>query len=183
MTGRLSEDSVEVGRIHSAHGVRGEVSVEPYSDVAERFAPGAELTAVGGRGAPGRSRGVVVRAVRPHRGALLVRFDGVEDRDAAAQLAGATLEVPRAAVPDPPAETWYYFQLVGCRCHDRTQGDLGEVIDVVEDGGGLLLDVRDRERRLLIPFVRALVEEVDPEAKRIVLALPEGFVEACASKS
>jgi 16S rRNA processing protein RimM len=184
-----SDQTVEVGRVHAAHGVRGEVSVEPYSEVEGRFAPGAEVLA------RRRDLGVeplTVEAVRPHKARLLIRFAGVTDRDAAEALRGTVLEVPREDVPAPPEDTWYYFQLVGCRCHDAREGDLGEVVDVLEDGGGVLLDVRESKeggRRLLIPFVKALVRSVEPTASegseggRIELELPEGLVEACASKS
>lgn len=183
------DQTVEVGRVHAAHGVRGEVSVEPYSEVEGRFAPGAEVLA---RSRYGGADRVTVETVRPHKGRLLIRFAGVGDRDAAERLRGAVLEVSREDVPRPPEDTWYYFQLVGCRCHDAREGDLGEVVDVREDGGGVLLDVRESAeggRRLLIPFVKALVKSVEPAGAdgsgggRIELELPEGLVEACASKS
>lgn len=182
-----SDDRVEVGRIRSAHGVRGEVAVESFSDVPERFEAGSELL-VTSSAVPRR---LTVEAVRPHRSALLVRFREIADRDAAEALRGAVLEVPREAVPPAPEDTWYHFQLVGCRCRDARRGDLGEVVEVVEDGGGLLLAVEGagegaleaERRRLLVPFVRELVREVDTEAGRIELDLPEGLIEACASRS
>jgi 16S rRNA processing protein RimM len=173
-------DRVEVGRVLAPHGVRGEVAVESFSDVEERFSPGAELLTAAGR--PGLER-LTIDSVRPHRGALLVRFAGVADRDAADALRGAVLEVPREAVPAPPEGTWYHFQLDGCRCRDARLGDLGEVVAVIEDGGGVLLAVEGGGRRLLVPFVRAFVREVAPEEGRIELDLPEGLIEACASKS
>ena len=173
-------DRVEVGRVLGPHGVRGEVAVESFSDVEERFSPGAELLTAARPGLPPR---LTVETVRPHRGALLVRFAGVADRDAADALRGAVLEVPREAVPAPPEGTWYHFQLEGCRCRDARLGDLGEVMAVIEDGGGVLLAVEGGGRRLLVPFVRAFVREVDPEDRRIELDLPEGLIEACASKS
>lgn len=184
-----SAQTVEVGRVHAAHGVRGEVSVEPYSEVEGRFAPGARLRPARTTGA----RDLTVETVRPHKGRLLIRFEGVADRDAAEALRGTVLEVPRDEVPEPPEDTWYYFQLVGCRCHDAREGDLGEVVGVTEDGGGVLLEVRKGERRLLVPFARALVKSVVPAGAggaggaegggRIELELPEGLVEACASTS
>lgn len=173
MTGTPAE-RVEVGRILRPHGVRGEVVVEPYSEVEERFECGASLWL--------GIRSLTVATVRPHRGGLLIQFDGVEDRDAADELRGGVLEIARDAVPEAPEGTWYYFQLAGCRCRDRREGDLGEVVDVVEDGGGILLDVRAEGRRLLVPFVREFVREVDPEARRVELELPEGLVEACTSR-
>jgi 16S rRNA processing protein RimM len=179
-----SDETVEVGRIARPHGVKGEALVESFSDVPERFTVGAELLAVV-PGAPAEfPLRLRVETVRPHRGGgLLVRFAGIGDRERVGELRGAVLQVPRGSVPEPPEDTWYYFQLVGCRCRDRRHGELGEVVDVVEDGGGVLLVLDDGSRRLLVPFVRSLVLEVDPEAQRIELDLPEGLLEACVSRS
>jgi 16S rRNA processing protein RimM len=180
---KTSSESIEVGRVVRPHGIAGEAVVESLSDVPGRFAPGAELL-VSRPGAPGGAASrLTVASSRPHRGRLLVRFDGVGDRDGAEALRGALLEVPRSAVPTAPADTWYYFQLVGCRCRDRRHGDLGWVQDVVEDGGGVLLVIDDGSRRLPVPFVRGMIREVDPDARRIELDLPEGLLEACASTS
>ncbi len=176
-------ETVEVGRVVRPHGIAGEAVVEPLTDVPGRFAAGAELLA----SLPGALEGAVsrltVESCRPHRGRLLVRFAGVGDRDEVEALRGAVLEVPLSAVPVPPADTWYYFQLAGCRCRDRRHGDLGEVADVVEDGGGVLLVIDDGSRRLPVPFVRGMIREIDPDGRRIELDLPEGLLEACASKS
>lgn len=163
-----------------AHGVRGEVLVESFSDVPGRFAAGAGLLVVPAAGAPSR---LTVAASRPHAGGFLVHFEGVDDRDAAEELRGVLLEVPEEEVPDPPEGTYYHFQLVGCRVRDDREGELGEVVDVVEDGGGVLLVIEEDGRRVPIPFVRALVRRVHLERRTIELELPEGLVEACASRS
>lgn len=185
--------TVEVGRIRRSHGVRGEVVVESFSDTPDRFAVGRELLvspALGTEGASGLSGGprhLTITSVRPHKGVLLVRFEGIEDRDAVDGLRGALLEVERSQVPEPPEGTYYYFQLVGCRVRDAREGDLGEVADVIEDGGGVLLAVEqvagESKRRLLIPFVATMVRSVDTRAGTIELDLPEGLVEACVSRS
>jgi 16S rRNA processing protein RimM len=177
--GRLPE-TVEVGRLRRAHGVRGALVVEPFSDVPDRFAEGRELLA---RLPAGATRRLTIASTRPFRGGLLVFFEEVPDRDAAEDLRGALLEVPSDEVPDPPEGTYYYFQLVGCRVRDAREGALGEVTDVIEDGGGVLLAIDDGRRRVLIPFVRELVREVAIDRRTIELELPEGLVETCASRS
>ena len=182
---------VLVGRIVRPHGVRGELVVEVLSDRPERLAPGSELVvtgadpdapapAAGGEPAPAALR---VAASRPHRGRALVEFEGIGDRAAAERLRGLGLAVERAAVPPPPGGSWYHFQLLGCRCRDRAAGDLGAVVDLVEDGGGLLLVVDDGRRRLPVPFVNEFLRRVDPEAGVIEVELPPGLVETCASTS
>ncbi|MGD2114424.1 MAG: ribosome maturation factor RimM [Acidobacteriota bacterium] len=177
---RRPPETVEVGRIRRAHGVRGALAVESFSDVPERFAAGRELLA---RVPAGLVRRLTIGSARPFRGGLLVSFEGIADRDAAEELRGALLEVPRDEVPDPPEGTYYHFQLVGCRIRDAREGSLGEVADVIEDGGGVLLVVEDGRRRLLIPFVRELVREMAVGRRTIEVELPEGLVETCASRS
>ena len=172
-------ERVAVGRVLRPHGVRGEVVVEVLSDVPDRLAPGRRMTA-SWDGRPGRT--VTVEGQRPHKSGALVRFAGVDDRDRAEELRDALLEVDRSEVPAAPEGTYYWYQLLGCRCSVDGE-DLGEVTDLVEDGGGLLLVVSKEGRQVPIPFVQSFLKEVDVERGRIELDLPEGLLEACASGS
>jgi 16S rRNA processing protein RimM len=173
-------DRIDVARIRRPHGVRGEVLVESLSDVPGRFDAGSRLYLVG---AGGEARVVEVASSRPHAGGLLLSFRGLDDRDAVAPYRGGKLEVERRDTPEAPAGSFYYFELVGCRCVDSKEGELGEVEDVVEDGGGLLLRVRGEERELLIPFVERYLVRVDVAGRLIALALPAGLADVCASRS
>jgi 16S rRNA processing protein RimM len=112
-----------------------------------------------------------------------VVFAGISSREQAEALRGARLLVPIADVPEAPEGVFYHHQLIGCLCVDAVQGDLGQVSDLLEDGGGLLLVVERQGKRLLIPFVEAYLRSVDVDAGRIALQLPEGLVETCESKS
>jgi 16S rRNA processing protein RimM len=111
-----------------------------------------------------------------------VRFAGVADREAAAALRGGWLEIERSLVPPAPPGTYYRYELLGCRCMDSGV-DLGEVVEVVEDGGGLLLVVSDGSREVPVPFVARFLRRVDVAGGRIEVALPPGLIEACASRS
>lgn len=92
------------------------------------------------------------------------------------------LEVPRSEVPEAPAGTYYHWQLLGCRCRAGSE-DLGTVVEVVEDGGGLLLICESEGRKVPVPFVAEFLREVDVAGGRIELDLPPGLLEACASRS
>lgn len=170
-----------MGRIRRPHGVRGAVVVEVLSDHPVRFAPGSSLDVTG---VDGRTRRVEIETATPFAGGLRVVFAGVASRDEAEALRGGRLEIDRAEVPPPPAGAHYLFELVGCRAFDRAAGELGAVVDVLEDGGGWLLVVeRPGGGRLLLPYVERFIERVDPGAGRIDWRLPEGLIEACASGS
>ena len=186
----VAAERVAVGRIAAAHGLRGEVAVDVLSDVPDRFTAGASLLLT----CPGASpRPVVITACRPvtsrHKDRLLLSLQGIDDRTAAEALRGALLEVAASAVPPAPEGSWYHFDLVGCRCTDRRAGELGEVAEVVEGGGGDLLRVvapagdGKPARELLLPFVDAYLAEVDVAGRRILWDLPEGLIEACGSAS
>jgi 16S rRNA processing protein RimM len=173
-------ERVTVGRVIRPQGVRGEVTVAVLTDVPGRFAPGTMLLMAREEGGPAEPVEVVFE--RPHKTGVVVRFAGVEDRDRAEELRGRWLEVERSQVPPAPAGTYYHFELLGCRCFDGGR-ELGEVVDLAEDGGGLLLIVADGELRVPIPFVGSFLREVDVAAGRIDLDLPPGLIEACASRS
>ena len=192
-------ERVLVGRVLRSHGLKGEVVVEVLSDVPGRLDPGSSLLVTDSEGDPKPAAGqlesvperVIVAAAREHTTGLLVRFAEVKDRDGADLLRGTWLAVERAAVPPAPEGTYYLYELVGCRCRDGAR-DLGVVVDVVEDGGGLLLIVEGsaggtgaegQAQRVPIPFVERFLREIDVVGGTIALELPPGLVETCASTS
>ncbi len=177
-------EMIAVGSVLRAHGLRGEVLVLPDSENPARFARGSELFVRDGA----QPRRLEVASSRSHRGRKLVQFVDVADRDAAEALRGALLEAPVESVPAAEEGTFYYFQLVGCRVVDRGLGDLGEVVEIVEDGGGVLLSVArpaggDGLRSVLIPFANQLLPEINVEERLIRSDLPEGLLETCGSTS
>jgi 16S rRNA processing protein RimM len=172
-------ETVAVGRVLRPHGVRGEVVVEVLSDVPGRFRKGSRLTGVRAGEPPVE---LVVAASRRHKCGAVVRFEGAEDREGAEELRGLDLEVPRAEVPAAPPGTYYQYELLGCLCRDGGE-ELGRVVEVMEDGGGVLLIVEGKDGRVPVPFVNEFLRGVDVAAGRIDLALPPGLLEACASRS
>ncbi len=145
---------VVVGRIGRAHGIRGEVSVEPRTDEPERrFAPGSSVLA--------GSRTLTIVTARHHSGRLLVRFQGVDDRTAAEGLRGTRLEVEidPDVLPEDPDE-FYDHQLEGLEV--RRDGEaVGTVAEVVHLPAQDLLLVRIDDREVYVPFVTEIVPVVD----------------------
>ena len=185
----LSPEQILVGIVLGPHGIRGEVAVSVLSDNRERFAPGSTLLAsfAGGGARAARTETLRVLRTTPHKGGLRVAFEGFTDRNEVERLRGAELTVAKSAVPEAPAGSFYLFELVGCACFDEREGELGQVVEVVADGGGWLIEVEQRaggrRRRLSLPFVEEFLVRVDREGRRIDWRLPAGLVEACASGS
>ena len=164
---------VVVGRIGRPHGIRGEVTVEVRTDDPElRFAPGSVLTTD-----PARLGPITVAAARWHSGRLLLSVAGVSDRTAAEGLRGAVLsaEVPDDELPEDPEE-FYDHQLRGLAAVSTDGTALGTVTDVVHLPGQDLLSLDHHGREVLVPFVAEIVPDIDVEAGRIVLDLPQGLL-------
>lgn len=163
---------VTVGRIGRAHGLRGEVSIEVRTDEpARRFVPGARLRLDDGRT-------VELEAVKWNRGKLQVTFVGHPDRTAVEPLNGRFLSV-EVPTDEQPSEAEEYFdrQLVGLRVLSHEGREVGLVTDVLHLPAQevLAIDV-DGEQRL-VPFVTALVPDVDLAAGTVTLADVAGLLE------
>lgn len=175
---------VAVGRILRPHGLRGEVVAVVLTDAPHRFDPGSSLLLTRA-GEPPAELVVAARCAetspRVGQATVRLRFAGIDDRAAAAALRGGWLEIERSRVPPAPPGTYYHYELLGCRCASGGE-DLGAVVEVVEDGGGLLLLVSDGRRQVPVPFAARFLRTVDVAHARIELELPPGLIEACASR-
>lgn len=128
------------------------------------------------RSARGDSRAVRPKLVRAAATRLLVTFEAIATREAAAVLVNGTLWVERARLPDPGAGVSYAFQLTGMRVVDQSGRTLGTVADVIFNAGQPLLQLEGAEARL-VPCQPPFMKHVDAEAGVITLELPAGFDE------
>jgi len=158
------EDYVVVGRIGPAHGLKGEVFVEPRTDEPERrFAPGETLRTASGS--------LTVATSRTHSGKLVIRFEEIDGRNAAEAARGTELTClidPDERPEDP--EEFYDHQLVGLR--------VGELERVEHGAAQDLLVIRTPEHEVLFPFVAVFVPEVDIAGGRIVIDDQPGILDA-----
>ena len=172
----MSTTEVVVGRIGKAHGLKGEVSVEPRTDEPERrFADGAVLsTEIPRGGAPhgaGRPTSLTVKTTRWHQSRLLVTFAEVTGRNQAEAARGLLLlaTIDEDDTPEDPDE-FYDHQLVGLKVVTTEGGEVGELAEVLHSSAQDLLSVRAADgREVLVPFVSQLVPTVDVPGGRIVV--------------
>src|SRR3954454_18109716 len=174
-----SHVEVVVGRIGKPHGLRGEVTVGVRTDEPERrFAPGSTLRAEPPPGSASSLRTLTVVGARRHQSALLVAFEELPDRTAAEGARGIVLHasIPADESPEDPDE-FYDHQLVGLAAHDVDGTPLGTIAGLVHGSAQDLLRVATPDgREALVPFVKALVPEVDWPAGRVVIADRPGLV-------
>jgi 16S rRNA processing protein RimM len=165
-----------VGRVVKAHGIAGELVVEIRTDDPEtRFAPGACLRGIRKDGTEAR---YVVESARAHGDRLLLRLDGVLDRNAADLLRGTLFVVDSADLPpigDP--DEFYDHQLEGLQVVTTSGAAVGSVAEVLHTAAGELLSVRTDRGEALVPFVSAIVTSVSLADRTIEIDPPDGLLE------
>jgi 16S rRNA processing protein RimM len=165
-------DAVAVGRVTRVHGIHGEVSVLPLSEVEGRFRPGSVL-------ALGDGRRLTVERVRTNRGRLLVSFREVADRTAAEALPGQYLLVAASEVPAAPEGAFWPHQLVGSEVVTDAGRSLGTLVEVIANPANDLWVARSEDgAEVLIPALRDVVVHVDLEARRVIVHPIPGLLEA-----
>jgi 16S rRNA processing protein RimM len=177
---------VVVGRIGRPHGIRGEVVIGVRTDEPDlRFAVGATLDArstsddAGPENGAGGER-LTVASVRWHSGQLLVAFGGITDRTAASELTGSWLSVDSSQLPDTgDPDEFRDYELIGLSVRTCAGDPVGVVTDVLHYGQDLLVVRRQDEPggEALVPFVKAIVPEVDLRAGVVVIDPPPGLLD------
>ena len=170
---------LQVARIGKPHGIRGEVTVQVLTDApGDRFVPGTELTVE-----PASKGPLTVLSARWNKDILLLGFEEVADRNGAEELRGAKLFIDTETVDeDDDDEGWYEHELVGlqARVGDDVVGTVSGLrtltvqdLLVVEGTGG---------EEILVPFVEAIVPEVNVDGGYVLLTPPEGLFELNTSE-
>jgi 16S rRNA processing protein RimM len=150
-----------MGRVAGSYGVHGWVKVAPGGGVRETLA-GAKEWWIGGQQ-------YQVAEARVHSASVVARLEGIESREQALKLKGAAVELERAALPEAGSGHYYLVDLVGLEVVNEQGGRLGSVRQWLTNGAQDVMEVQAAGRSRLIPWVAAIVKEVDLEAKRIVV--------------
>lgn len=161
-------DELPVGRIAGVFGLRGELKCDPTSAGRIIFSVGTTLRCEGDQS----SSPIRLKQVRPHKGRLLIRIEGVDDADAAGAFVGAVLYAARQDVVLNEGE-YFDEDLVGCAVCGTDDSAYGTVERVEHYPAGDMLVVAGH----LVPMVRAIVCEIDLDRRRIVIDPPAGLLD------
>jgi len=178
--GRQDPPFLVVGHLNKPHGTKGELFAWPLTDHPDRvYAPGVRLF-VGDEDATepdAEHEPLRVVAARPFRSGYLVAFAGVHDREGAELLRGRYLLTERDSVPPLEEGELFYHQLLGMEVWTKDGTLLGEIVEVYELRPADLLEVHGPSGEIMIPFLRNIVVEADPEARKMVIDPPEGLLD------
>lgn len=175
------KNQLRVGRLVKAHGLKGALKLELYTDNPDRrFVPGAEFTLQVPEASPWHGKTITVRDYRVMNGSSVVFFEGVDNRDGAEGLVRAILWIDQDT-DEPEDNAWYDHQLIGLDVV-RDGQVIGSIVRVEHMPAQDLLIVKAKtaagdDNEVMVPFVAAIVPTVDPDAGHVVITPPAGLFE------
>lgn len=171
------ESGLRVGRLLKAHGLKGAIKLELYTDDPDsRFVPGTVYTLQVPSDSPWFGRTLTLTELRWYNASPVVFFDGVVDRNAAESLAKAILWVEDVDARPEEDDAWYDHQLVGLTAR-RDGVAVGTVVRVDHMPAQDLVIIESDGREIMVPFVKAIVTNVDIAAGVMDLNPPTGLFE------
>lgn len=163
-----------VGVILKPQGLKGEVRVKSFMHDIERI---ADVDACRIIHADGREERLKIRSIRMHGQKVLFRFESIDNRISAENLAGAEIRVRRELMPKLEDDEYYLGELIGYRVVTDKGAAIGEVRDIMDFPANDVIQVSYEGRELLIPMIPDVIRQVDHEKKQITIALMEGLLD------
>ena len=164
---------VVIGVVQKAHGVKGQIKVRPLTDDPHRF---KRLRSVLVESRSGVQKWLGISEVRIDGGTVVLRLDGVENREAAKDLNGAYLSIRYEEILPLEEGAFYHFEVIGFEVHTTTgeyQGDVERVMDLPAND---VLVVKNKHREILLPVIKDVIRKVDREKKRIIIEAVDGLL-------
>jgi 16S rRNA processing protein RimM len=162
---------VILGKLGRPHGLKGELALSDVTLTPDELLAIREFT---WRGARGDRRALTLTAAQAAVPRMLVKFEGVDSRVAAASIVNGALLADHTKLPDPGPDVAYTYQLIGLEVREEGGRVLGALEDIVQTGAHPIYVVRGT-REWLIPATPEVVKRVDLGSRAITVALPRGL--------
>ncbi len=167
-----------VGKIVNTHGIKGELKVVPTTEDPKRFEKLKEIYVE-----RKETKVYDIESVRYHKEFVLLKLKGVEDMNAAELLKGAVLKIDRMDSLPLEKDEYYISDLFGLAVYTSEENPryLGELVDIIYTGSNDVYVVRkeDRQKDLLLPAIKQVINEINLSDKKMMVTLLEGLEELC----
>ena len=157
---------VIMGRIAAAHGIRGLVKIQPFTEYLDSLLD-YRTWWIGHEHGPWRE--VKVEQCEVHSKTLVAQLPDCPDRTAAEKLKGLLIAVPRSSLPTQDEGEYYWSDLIGLAVMNEAGVPLGTVKNLLETGANEVLSVQGDSGEILIPFVASAIKQVDLKSRTILV--------------
>lgn len=166
---------VAVAKIVSPSGREGRVKLRVLSEVEGRISPTSKFFLA--PPLPSLSQVTVEKIFKSHQDKLKVKLAEVSSFEEAQAIKGRFLQIPVEACPLLPPDTYWEFQIVGLDCVTVEGEHLGQVQEVIKTGANDVYLISGGKREVLIPAIKAVINQVDLEEGKLVVTLLPGLLE------
>ena len=168
----MSAGKLPIGAIVGPQGVRGQFKVKPFTAAPKSLSAYGPVTTDNGRQ-------LMLQIISVNaKGLAIVRAKGVDTREAAEDLRGATLYVVRKSLPDPDDGEFYHADLLGMVVKGQDGVLLGSLVAIHDFGAGEIAEIsRQKGSTIMVPFGGDRLVAVDMAAKELCLSVPDGLLD------
>lgn len=168
---RVPGEIVVLGKIGAPYGVHGSVRIIPYADDPQEWSRVAHWWLGHDERVPEQWRQTRLIECGIRHDSLIARLEGVIDRTMADGLRGVLIGVPRSVLPATETNEYYWGDLIGLEVRNQREQSLGRVVGLIETPANSVLRVKDGDSaERLLPFVAAIVLDVDLHKRRVTVA-------------
>jgi len=172
--GRDPDELVAIGRILAPHGVKGEVKVEPLTFDPKRFEELRDIYVLREKGVAASPR--ELQRVRFHKGLLIVKFSGCEDRNTAELFRRGYIMIEEKQRLQLPEDTYFIDDILGMDVVTEEGEYLGRVVDVMQLGANDVYVLEGEKGEILLPAIKDVIKEVRLEEKKMIVHIIEGLL-------
>lgn len=171
---RTVPEKIRVAQIINIHGVKGEVRAIPLSDFDDRY---------------GRLDHVFIESsedifclkldnVRWNKNNLLLKFEGIDSREAALKLKNTYITVDYHDAVELPENSYFFFEIIGLEVFDTSGAKLGRIKDILQTSANdvYVVEATTNEKEILIPALKEVIKELRVDKGVMIVDLPEGLV-------
>lgn len=159
-----------LGKLRRAHGIKGEIPLEIYSDMLELLSP--EQVVYVGETHQAHS----IQETRWKNELLLLKFIGLNNREMVSQLTNANVYVKADQLPPLPEDEYYPYQLIGLDVYEDQGSYLGQLIQILRTGANDVYLIENQAGdETLIPAIEDVILEVDLKEKKMLVSKLEWY--------
>ena len=164
-------EKIKIGKIVNAVALKGEVKVYNYSGYRERYEELSRIIV--------EDREYEIEKVRYHQHMVILKLEGVNDRNAAEALKESDIMITEADLRELPEDTFYVRDLIGCKVFNAETGaEIGTIADVLQNSAQDIYVIKTASGKdAMIPAVGDFVDEVNVEEKYVKVKLIPGLID------
>lgn len=168
------EDLLLVGKVIRPHGLAGLIRIWSYAQTEESFLNAGTVFLKSDRDEIQEYR---ILTVKPHGTVFLMELDGLTSLEDAKRFRGAEILIRKDSLRCESEDEYFWFELIGLKVYLNTGRYIGILRDILETGSNDIYVVREGDAEFLIPAIHEVVEEIDLENKKMIIAEMEGLLD------